>query len=1081
MREYHLLRGPELTGATGGKRAMSSGDSTVERILHDLRERAKELSCLYAIEELTARDDLPLEQVLEKAIQAIPPGWQYPDMCSARIILGAQVFGPPGFEVTPFVQRAVIRVEGEPAGDVEVYYSRPAPQSDEGPFLKEERRLIETIAERIGSCITHRRLVAAIRDWKADQPAAAAAPPEWAVIVALLRRTDQALLNRIARKMINHLAWSGVPEADALLQRLGARPSTEELLLEHNRPVCVGQTMQPEERVIDEAFRLAAARLSSGEVLECIHRWIKQDRSAFLVTIMEDKASSLTQIGEALDRYVRAAGREIELPPATLKGLRASLTRRLMSGQPEFISVACRHLELADFHGLLQRTIHPSPGHGQLGGKSAGLILAQRILAHRAADEPLLAGIRVPRSWYLTSDALHEFIYGNHLEDVFTHKYRDIDDIRREYPGLVQLFKHSHFSPDLVRSLSVVLDELGQRPLIVRSSSLLEDRSGAAFSGKYKSLFLGNQGPKAERLEALLDAIAEVYASTFGPDPIQYRAERNLLDFDEGMGVLIQEVVGTRCGDYFVPTCAGVAFSLNEIRWSPRLARDDGLMRIVPGLGTRAVDRVGDDYPVLLAPAKPELRVNASVDEAITYSPRHVDVINLRTNLFETVELRRFLRAGGATLPGIEQVLSLHRDGRLLTPLLGQIGEDGSDAVVTFEGLISRTDLVSRIRVLLRVLAEEMRAPVDIEFASDGADLYLLQCRVQAAGRLGRPAPIPRDIPETRVIFSARRHVPNGVVSNITHIVYVDPAGYLQLGSRDELLAVGRAVSRLNKRLPKRRFILLGPGRWGSRGDIRLGVPVTYSDINHTAMLIEIARRSGGVTPDVSFGTHFFQDLVEAAIRYLPLYPDDEQVVFRELFFTRSPNILGELLPEFRPLQEVVRVIDVPASAAGCVLNVLMNEELSEAVGVLVEPEKTSALAEAPTPVAEAPQHQYWRWRLTMAERIAEQIDRDRFGVVACYVFGSTENATAGPGSDIDLLIHFRGTDAQRAALLEWLDGWSRCLAEINFLRTGYRTDGLLDAHLVTDDDIARRTSFAAKIGAVTDAARPLRIGAPPS
>jgi pyruvate, water dikinase len=96
--------------------------------------------------------------------------------------------------------------------------------------------------------------------------------------------------------------------------------------------------------------------------------------------------------------------------------------------------------------------------------------------------------------------------------------------------------------------------------------------------------------------------------------------------------------------------------------------------------------------------------------------------------------------------------------------------------------------------------------------------------------------------------------------------------------------------------------------------------------------------------------------------------------------------------------------------------------------------------------------------------------------VVAMYVFGSTKNATAGPASDIDLLIHFRGEPEQQRMLELWLRGWSQCLDEINYLQTGYRTDGLLDAHIVTDEDIAKRTSYAVKIDAVTDAARPLAL-----
>jgi hypothetical protein len=112
-----------------------------------------------------------------------------------------------------------------------------------------------------------------------------------------------------------------------------------------------------------------------------------------------------------------------------------------------------------------------------------------------------------------------------------------------------------------------------------------------------------------------------------------------------------------------------------------------------------------------------------------------------------------------------------------------------------------------------------------------------------------------------------------------------------------------------------------------------------------------------------------------------------------------------------------------------------------------------------------------------MAQRIAALLDPARFGVKAAYVFGSTKNATAGPASDIDLLLHVEPQDARRVELALWLDGWSRALAEMNELRTGCHSEGLLDVHYVTDDDIARGTSYAAKIGAVTDAARPLALG----
>ena len=120
------------------------------------------------------------------------------------------------------------------------------------------------------------------------------------------------------------------------------------------------------------------------------------------------------------------------------------------------------------------------------------------------------------------------------------------------------------------------------------------------------------------------------------------------------------------------------------------------------------------------------------------------------------------------------------------------------------------------------------------------------------------------------------------------------------------------------------------------------------------------------------------------------------------------------------------------------------------------------------------PEEDFSRWRLRMATYIASQTDPERFGVEGFYLIGSTKNATAGPASDIDLLLHVRGTEEQQKALEAWLEEWSVYLDEINSRKAGYRTGGLLDVHIITDDDIAQKSSFAAKIGAITDAARKL-------
>jgi hypothetical protein len=541
-------------------------------------------------------------------------------------------------------------------------------------------------------------------------------------------------------------------------------------------------------------------------------------------------------------------------------------------------------------------------------------------LKKSSQNADLFRDIRVPKTWYITSDGILDFLHHNNLEDVVEQKYKDIDQVRQEYPSVIQVFKSSSFPPEIIQGLSMVLDDFEDRPLIVRSSSLLEDRMGTAFAGKYKSLFIANQGSKRERLLALLDAIAEVYASTFGPDPIQYRAERGLLDFHEEMGILIQEVVGSKIGCCFLPAFAGVAFSHNEFRWSPRIRHEDGLIRLVPGLGTRAVDRLSDDYPVLVSPGQPGLRVNATVEETMRYSPKKIDVVNLETRSFETVDLPELLRQHGAAYPGIHQMISLLEHDRLTRPMAMHIDSASDALVVTFDGLLTRTTFLKQIHAMLKTLEAKLGTPVDIEFASDGQHLYLLQCRPQSFGVEYAPARIPGNIPRERVLFSANRYIANGAITGITHIVYVDPQKYSELSSRAELLAVGRTVGKLNKLLPKRQFALMGPGRWGSRGDIKLGVSVTYSDINNAVLLMEIARKRGNYVPDLSFGTHFFQDLVEAGIRYLPLYPDESDILFNEAFFADSRNMLPELCPVAASLSDTIRVFDVSQATGGLVL-----------------------------------------------------------------------------------------------------------------------------------------------------------------
>ncbi len=1047
-----------------------------EILLQELREREKELRCIYEIDKILSQQNLSLEDLLSQVVHVIPAGLQYTDVCYAKISFEGQEYCSGKYVESPWVIKADVTVKDEKKGAVYIGYNEERPQEYEGPFLKEEKDLIKSIAEHIKRALQHRQL----KELFDKKTSSENREDEWLTILELLRNTDSPLLERLSRKMTNFLFLGGSEEAKDLLEHFSPSYKEDDSgLVEHMNQPRKRIAIQDLLPISEKVFQIAVTTLGKNHTLKAIQKWIREEKSSFLVNVLGDSKSSLNDISDAIGRYHHLDPTGTELSVPRQKAFRVSLVRRMLSDQTHFINVAKNYFNVNDFYNLLNRVITPSKGSGKLGGKSAGVVLAEKILKSTFKHQELFESIKTPKTWYITSDGSRSFLVYNNLEEVFDQKYKEITQIQFEYPHVIQVFKNSHLSPEIVKGLSLALDDFGDTPLIIRSSSLLEDGLGAAFAGKYRSVFIANQGTKQERLIELMDAIAEVYASMFGPDPIKYRAERNLLDFHEEMGVMIQEVVGKRVGHYYFPAFAGVALSKNDFLWSPRIKPEDGLIRLVPGLGTSAVDRLGDDYPALIAPGQPKLSVNATVDEKVRYSPKNIDVINLDTRSFETIELRKLMNEIASDYPSISKVMSIldHDRFRKIMPLFDNL--EAANLIVTFDVLKKETKFIEQIDAMLNVLAEALGVPVDIEFASDGENLYLLQCRPQSYGDEYEPADIPIPATGESVLFTANRFVSNGLLRGITHIVYVDPLNYGKLESRAALLNVGRAVGKLNQLLPKRRFILIGPGRWGSRGDIKLGVNVTYSDISNTAMLIEVARKQGNYVPDLSFGTHFFQDLVEASIRYLPLYPDEYGNIFNEEILMGSRNYFVDILPEFAALADTVRVIDVPKSFGGLDLSVFMNSAQSRAEAHLTEPvqykEEEPLRRTHGIPATQTISH--WKWRMNIVERIAGHLDAKRFGVKAFYVIGSVKNASAGADSDIDILIHFQGTSAQQENLLLWLNAWSLGISEMNVLCAGMDASSLLDIHIVTDKDIEEGNSFAIKIDAVTDAAKPLEMG----
>ncbi len=619
-----------------------------------------------------------------------------------------------------------------------------------------------------------------------------------------------------------------------------------------------------------------------------------------------------------------------------LEEIKVVLIKAMISDHLEYVGIAKEWFDIADLRSIRERRL----GRGKIGGKAAGLMLAATVL-RKSADEELLAHLRLPRSWFLGADVFYQFTHFNNLLIFANQKYKSDEEIRGEYAAIREQFAQGRFPEDVVEGLRAILEQVEGKPLIVRSSSLLEDSFGTSFAGKYESRFCPNQGSPKENLRALIHAIACVYASVYSPDVLLYRRRMGLIDYDERMAVLIQEVQGRDYyGRYWMPDAAGVAFSRNPFRWSQRIDRRAGFLRMVWGLGTRAVENVGGDYPRLVALSHPELRPETDPKAIRGYSQRKVDLIDLQENAFRVLPVSEVLR--GET-PHLRFLAGRFQDGHIQEFLGRPVGFKPEEVVLTFDGLLRRTPFAMWVRNMLQTLEKAYKVPVDTEFAmllegDEGGDpqpvIHLLQCRPMS--RLEREAArLPTDIPAGRQIFVSTRLVPDGRVSDIRYVVYVPPDVYRTLKPVARKQELARVIGRLNRRLEGETFVLIGPGRWGSANP-DIGVPVTYADLYNARALVELA--SEDIAPEPSYGTHFFQDLVEAQIYPLALKLDDSEDEFNHAFFETARNVLPELLPEAAEWAHAVWVIDVPAETRGARLELVMDGDAGKAMAYLKPP-----------------------------------------------------------------------------------------------------------------------------------------------
>ena len=581
------------------------------------------------------------------------------------------------------------------------------------------------------------------------------------------------------------------------------------------------------------------------------------------------------------------------------------LSRLVLTRDKKALALVRKFFSLEDLLQLKERLI----GTGFVGGKALGMLLARKMLMQDIAGEWSRI-LEHHDSFYIGSDVFYSYIVQNGWWKLFmAHKTKEgyFDKAKELKSNILQ----GRFPEHIRERFQLMLEYFGQSPIIVRSSSLLEDAFGSAFAGKYESFFCVNQAAPEKRYEKFEEAVKRIFASAMNEDALVYRLQRGLDQKDEQMAILVQRVSGAYRKNCFFPELAGVGLSHNPYVWKEHMDPSAGMLRIVLGLGTRAVNRVENDYPRIVAMDDPVVKPLSGMWELKKYSQHYVDYLNLEDNELQTISLNELAA----------KKLDLRLDAIAVRDRQPQVyGREASGLahdqwIITFDPFFTQTRFTEIMAAMLKRLEEAYTTPVEIEFTvnydqEDEIQINLLQCRpFQTFGN--RPeVSIPEKIPPADIFIKTKGNFMGGNVSlTIDAVLWVDPIHYTAL-SMPEKYSVARLIGKLNRQvadLRDRTTMLLGPGRWGTQTPA-MGVPVTFSEINHIAVLAEISYQAGNLIPDLSFGTHFFHDLTEANIFYAAIYPERDDVLFNPQWLNPMTNALALLFPKEELFQHVLKV-----------------------------------------------------------------------------------------------------------------------------------------------------------------------------
>jgi hypothetical protein len=505
-------------------------------------------------------------------------------------------------------------------------------------------------------------------------------------------------------------------------------------------------------------------------------------------------------------------------------------------------------------------------GSESLGGKGRGIAFIRTLLARHGFNQKYPnVKLTVPSTVAISTDEFDKFISNNNLQKFLKNNTGFLDE------NIAKEFLRGNLSENLKKKLNVILKNM-KKPIVVRSSSLLEDSQNYPFAGMYSTYMLPNNHKDDKiRLEQLCKAIKLVYASVFYNDARAYIESTSAKIEEEKMAIIIQELIGNDHNGRFYPTFSGVAQSYNYYPISYQ-KREDGIVSLAVGLGYSVV---GGEQVLRFSPKYPDITSDFSnIDSILKNSQKEFYVLNTKKSKFELSEHEEI------TLEKVN-ISDIVNDGTLdyivstFDKNDGMIrdgySEDGPH-VITFAGILKYNvfPLASILREILETGQKSMGTPVEIEFAvnlySDDRKLpefAIIQIRpIIISQEFYQIKWNEKDFNYKQILIKSNKVLGNGVISEVKDIIYVVPETF----DSSKTVEIAREIGIINRNQKEAPYLLIGPGRWGTK-DRWLGIPVNWSEISNVKVMVETALEDYNIKP--SQGTHFFQNIVSRGVGYI--------------------------------------------------------------------------------------------------------------------------------------------------------------------------------------------------------------------